>query len=43
MLNYPEDANNILKNLNEELDKKSYKYKGQICEDLGDLEEVYHK
>ncbi len=42
-LNYPEDANNILKNLNEELDKKSYKYKGQICEDLGDLEEVYHK
>ena len=42
-LNYPEDMNDKLKNLNDELDKKSYKYKGQICEDLGDLEEVYHK
>ena len=42
-LNYPEDANDKLKNLNDELDKKPYKYKDDSCKNLDNLEKAYHK
>ena len=36
-LNYPEDANGILKNLNEELGKKSYKYNSNEFKKVDDI------
>lgn len=42
-LNYPEYANDKLDRLNDELDKKPYKYKDDSCKNLDNLEKAYHK
>ena len=42
-LNYPEVANDKLNRLNDELDKKPYKYKGKSYEKLDKLEKAYYR
>ena len=39
-LNYPEDANDLLKNLNEELGKKPYKYKIYNSDGLKSVDDI---
>ena len=42
-LNYPEDANKNLKNLEAQMKKKPYKYNNDDFKDLGRLNEAYLK
>ena len=42
-LNYPEDANKNLKNLEAQMKKKPYQYKGESCKDIDNLERMYYR
>ena len=42
-LNYPEDANKNLKNLEAKMKKNSYQYKGESCKDIDNLERMYYR